>query len=131
MKYTEFKVGEKELKLRLGAVASTNVEKKLGKSLLDIFMKAGEGQLPKVEDVIIILHGSLQQLNANYNMEKVYELYDEYVELGGSYIDLIAVLTEVLKTSGFFKQAEKISPQMIEDAENGLKNITAPVLMNM
>lgn len=112
MRYTEFKVGEKELKLRLGAMAIANVEKKLGANLLDIFMKVEKGELPKISDFIIILHGSLQQLNSGYTLEKVYDLYDEYIENGGSYVDLIGVLMNVLKISGFFRQ-EEMTPQTL------------------
>lgn len=104
MLFTDFKVGEKELKLRLDSRGCVALEKKLGKSPLDIFMEAQNGSLPKLEGVIAILHASLQKYQHGYTEEKVYDLYDEYIEAGGSFIELIPVLLDVFKVSGFFKE---------------------------
>lgn len=106
MKYTEFKVGEKEFKLRLGAGEIVNLEKKLGKNPLDILMNVEKGELPKIGDTLTILHAAMQKFHHNMTMEKVYQLYDEYVDEGNAYTDLIPVILEVFKVSGFFKEAQ-------------------------
>lgn len=106
MLYTEFKVGEQEFKLRIDARATVALEKKLGRSPLDVFMDAQNGSLPKLEGVIAILHASLQKYQNGFTEEKVYDLYDKYIEEGGTFIELISVLLDVFKTSGFFKDEE-------------------------
>ncbi|WIF95014.1 DUF6096 family protein [Caminicella sporogenes] len=106
MRYTEFKVGEKEFKLRLGAGEIVNLEKKLGKNPLDILMNVEKGELPKIGDTLAILHAAMQKFHHNITMEKVYQLYDEYVDEGNAYTDLIPIVLEVFKVSGFFKEAQ-------------------------
>jgi hypothetical protein len=106
MKYVEFKVGENEYKLRLGAQQIISVEKKLGGNVLDMFMEIENNKMPTVTDVLTVLHGSMQKYNHGITMEKIYGIYDDYVEEGKTYIDLIPVLTDVLKASGFFKDAQ-------------------------
>lgn len=108
MKYTEFKVGENEYKLRLGAQQVIQVEKKLGgKNVLDMFMKVGGNSMPTLNECLIVLHGSMQKLNHGVTMEKVYDIYDEYVEEGNTYTDLMPVLIDVMKVSGFFKEKKQ------------------------
>ncbi|RKD22455.1 hypothetical protein SAMN02745883_00691 [Caminicella sporogenes DSM 14501] len=106
MRYTEFKVGEREFKLRLGAGEIVNLEKKLGKNPLDILMNVEKGELPKIGDTLTILHAAMQKFHHGMTMEKVYQLYDEYVDEGNTYTDLIPVILEVFKVSGFFKEAQ-------------------------
>jgi len=108
MKYTEFKVGEKEFKLRLGACEIINLEKKLGKNPLDILMNVEKGELPKIGDTLTIIHAAMQKFHHNITIETVYQLYDEYVDEGKSYIDLIPIILEVFKVSGFFRKAQEM-----------------------
>lgn len=103
MRYTTFKVGEKEYKLRAAATQIVELEKKLGgRNPLSILMAVEGGELPSVTQVLLILHASLQKFNHGMTFERVLELYDEYVEEGNSYTDLIPVMVDVFKTSGFF-----------------------------
>ena len=111
MLYSDFKVGEKELKLRLDSRSCVVLERKLGKSPLSIFMDA-ENSLPKLEDLIAILQASLQKYNQGYTEDKTYDLYDEYVEDGNTFTDFIPVIMDIFKVSGFFKEEE------IKKAEN-------------
>jgi hypothetical protein len=61
-------------------------------------------QIPSLDMVMNTLHASLQAIEHGYTIEKVYELYDEYVEEGMTYTDLIPELISVLEVSGFFKR---------------------------
>ena len=111
MKYAILEVGGKELKLKLGTQEIIEIEKKLGgKSLLKILM---EEQLLPLETALSILHASLKKFEHGYTIQKVYELYDEYVDEEGSFTDLTAKLLEVLQVSGFFskEQVEKAKEQ--------------------
>lgn len=107
MKYTELKVGENEFKLRLGAGEIVNLEKKLGKNPLDILIKVENEELPTISDTLTIIHASMQKFHHKMTMEKVYQLYDEYVDEGKAYTDLLPVIMEVFKVSGFFREARE------------------------
>lgn len=103
----ELKVGTKELKLRLGAQQIVAVERKLGTSILTVLVEAGNGQtMMQLEKLLIILHGALQKYEHGYTMESVYDLYDEFVEEGGSFMDLVEKLADLLTVSGFFNKAQ-------------------------
>lgn len=104
MLFTKFNVKDKELKLRLRAKDCIELEKRLGASPLDELMKCQDGKLPTITFMIMVLHSSLQALENGYTLEKTYELYDEYVEEGNTMVDLIPVLIEVFKVSGFFRE---------------------------
>ncbi|SHH55927.1 DUF6096 family protein [Sporanaerobacter acetigenes] len=112
MRYTEFKVGDNEYKLRLAANEMVNIEKKIGANILDIFMK--EGQIPTMEELLMVLHGSLQKFQHNITLADTYDIYDEYVDDGGTFEDLIEVIIDVFEVSGFFKK---------EDLEEGKKKL--------
>lgn len=102
----ELKVGEKELKLGMKTRQVVALEKALGKSPLNILMEAQEGALPSVNDMLIILWAALQQYEHGYNMEAVYDLYDEYIEAGNTMMDLIPLVIDVLSVSGYIKMDE-------------------------
>lgn len=104
MLYSEFEVNGTEYKLRLGARDIVKLEKKLGGNPMNIFMAVEQNQLPPLEAVILILQASMTKYHSNMNVNDVYDLYDEYMEAGGTYMDLIPVLLDIFKVSGFFKE---------------------------
>lgn len=115
--YYTITIGKKELKLRLDARNCVDLERKMGKSPLAIFIQADKS-LPKLEDLISVLHGSLQKYNKGFDLEKTYDLYDEYVEEGNTFTDFIPVIMEIFKVSGFFKEEEiKDAEAKIEDGK--------------
>lgn len=102
MKYYVVNIGDKELKCRLNTQNIITLEKKLGgKNVLKVLM---DDQIPSLDMVMSTLHASLQALEHGYTLEKVYALYDEYVEEGKTYMDLVPELINVLEVSGFFKK---------------------------
>ena len=116
MLYAEWEVNGKEYKLRLGARDIVKLEKKLGGNPMDIFMRIQNNQLPSLEAVILILQASMTKYHNSMKVDDVYDLYDEYVAEGNTYMDLIPVLLEVFKVSGFFKDEEE------GEAEGEVKN---------
>jgi hypothetical protein len=100
---------EKSLNLRLTSRSTVALEQKLGMSPISALME--NQQVPKLETAITILHGCAQALNHGVTQEKVYDLYDEYVDCGGTLMDLIMCLVEVFKISGFFKEAPAAEAQ--------------------
>lgn len=113
MRYTEFKVGDKEYKLRLAANEMVSIEKKIGGNVLDIFMR--KEQIPTMEELLLVLHGSLQKFQHGMTLADVYEIYDRYVDEGGTFESLIEKVIDVFEVSGFFKK------EQIEEGKKKLK----------
>jgi len=104
MLYTTFTIGDKEYKLRLGAAQIMELEKQLGgRNPLDVLMAANNGALPPLTATLHILHAAMQRLQHGLSFADVVRLYDAYVDSGNSYTDLLPVLIEVFRVSGFFK----------------------------
>jgi len=98
MMYTIFTVGEKEYKLRLNTRNTIELEKKLGGNPLTIF---GDGEtIPKVTDMIYILHASLQAYNHNITMDKAYDIFDNWIADGHTAIEFLPIITEIYQASG-------------------------------
>ena len=97
-------VGGKEYRMRLTASAIMSIEKKLGKSLF----AALEGiQDNMIETIAAIIWGAMQPLNANFPFEKAIELFDEYIDEGNSFEDMMQEINAMLKASGFFKRGQE------------------------
>lgn len=107
MMYTTFSVGEQELKLRITTRACVDLEKKLGKNPLQIFVGVDEGRIPTVTELAATIHAALQPLEHGYTEAKVYDLIDKYVEDGHTISELYPVLIEAFKVSGFIKSEEE------------------------
>lgn len=108
--FTTITIGGIDYKARLNAKACVELEKKLGTNPLNVFSKlATDGSLPDLGTMIIILQASLATYNHSINMDKTYELYDKYIEEGNTMMDLVPVIFDVFKVSGFFKEEETIN----------------------
>lgn len=107
MLYTEINIKGTDYKLRIDSRACVALEKRLGKSPLDVFISTQNGSLPRLAEVIAILHAALQKYNHGITEDKTYDLYDEYIEEGGTFTDLIPIVLEIFKVSGFFKEDEE------------------------
>lgn len=106
MQYTTFRVGEDEYKLRLPVKVIADVERKLGgRSIISLFGDGNIKDLPNIAAIVIVLHGALQTYQHNISLDKAYEIFDEYLENGGSYAGIISEFLELLKVSGFFREA--------------------------
>ena len=114
MIYSDLIIGDKQLKLRLDARGAVQLEKKLNKSPLSIFMKADK-ELPTLTELIAVLHASLQKYNKGYTEDKTFDLYDEYIEMGNTFTDFIPIVMDIFKVSGFFKEEEEEATEVIEE----------------
>lgn len=99
--YTELIIGEKIFKLRLTTRASVMLEKSLGYNPISMLMDIDNGKMPKMTDCLIILQAMLQTYHHGYNLDKVYDLFDEFIADGKSLFDLIPVFVEVFQQSGY------------------------------
>jgi hypothetical protein len=102
--YTTLKIGEKEYKLRLSTMDAVELENKLGKNPLAVIQGA-ENNLPKLIDVIFMLHFCLQKYQHGIKLEDTYAIYDDFVDNGGTYPEMLAALVDAFEVSGYFKRS--------------------------
>lgn len=99
--YTELIINGESYKLRLTTKNSIALEKALGYNPIAMLMDIDNGTMPKLGDVLIMLHSMLQCFHHGINMDKVYDLFDKYVAEGHGMFDLIPVFVEVFQESGY------------------------------
>ena len=96
MKPMKVEFGKKTLSLVLDGKATVDIEKRLGKSLFGIMMSGNGGfKMPRLGEMLTILHATNQ--TANIKMADMPEMYDEYVNNGGS----------MMEEAGFFGSEEE------------------------
>lgn len=102
--YTTITIDGTDYKARLNAKACVDLEKKLGTNPLNVFAKIAEdGSIPDLSVLISIFQASLSAYNHGITIDKAYELYDKFVDDGNTMMDLVPILMDVFKVSGFFK----------------------------
>lgn len=108
MLYTTFTVKDIDYKLRLDAKSCVELEKKLGTNPLNVFMRIGNsGEVPDLNTMLIILQASMSKYNHNITLDKLYDIYDDFVDEGHTMIDLVPVVLDTFKVSGFFKEEDE------------------------
>lgn len=116
MLYKELIIGGDSYKLRLTTKASITLEKALGYNPVNMLMGIDRGEMPTLSDVLIVLQAMLQSYHHGMTMDKVYDLFDKYVEDGHNMFELIPVFVEVFQQSGY------ISVEAKKDGETDEKN---------
>ena len=118
MLYTEWSVKDKTFKLRLTTMGVLALEDKLGKNPADLFLALSDGQLPKIRDVVTILHQCLQPYHNGYTFEKAAGLLDTYFEEGHSvYEFLTEQIMKVFQSAGLLG-TETETEEMEEENPN-------------
>lgn len=104
MLYTTFTVNDKEYKLRLAAKEAVNLEKKLQANPLNLIVAVGQkNEIPELSVLLEILFASMTHFQHGVTLADVYDIYDEFCDEGNTIIDLIPIILDVFKVSGFFK----------------------------
>lgn len=106
MLYTTLTVKDVDYKCRLSARACVDLEKKLGTNPLNIFMgMVGDTVLlPSLGTMLNILHCSLQQYEHGITLDKVYQIYDDFIAEGHTQMDFIPILIDIYKVSGLIPE---------------------------
>ena len=109
MLYTTITIGGIDYKARLTAKACVDLEKKLGTNPLNVFSQiATDGSIPPLGTLILILQASLVTYEHGITIDKAYELYDKFIDDGNTLMDLVPILMDIFKTSGFFKEEDTV-----------------------
>lgn len=115
--YVVWSVQDKEFRLRLTTMGVVKLEDKLGRNPADIFLQLSDGQLPKIGDVLTILHQSLQSLHSGYTLEKAAGLLDSYFEEGHSVYEFLTdTVMKVFQSAGLL--GTEMEPEEGEEKDN-------------
>ena len=105
MNYTELQIGNDVYKLRLGIRDTVALEKRLGCNPMGIF---GNGeQLPGITQMVDILWASMQKYQANVNIDKAYDIFEEYLEDGHVMTDFVPVILDIYRCSGIIRDPKR------------------------
>ena len=93
-------LGDLELDLKLGGREIFKIERRLGKSMLSLFMDSqGGNKLPPVNEILIVLQGANQ--SHGVTDKRVIEAFEQYLDDGHTTMDLFNELMELFDESGF------------------------------
>lgn len=104
--YTELAAGDRTYKLRLTTQGTIRLEKKLGYNPLQIFMGIDQDVLPKVSDMIIVLHEMLQTYEHGITEKDTADIFDAFLEDGHSIWDIVPVIVDTLEGAGFLPKGD-------------------------
>jgi len=115
--YAVWKVGDEEYKLKLTTSAITKLEQEFKTNLLNILMNQS---MPSLFVMLKITHSAMQKFNHGIKEKEVQELFDQYLEDGGSQTEFLTdVILPTFQASGFFSvgMEEKMKDQLLEAKE--------------
>lgn len=113
--YYYWEVGGQTYMLKLTTAHIERLENKFKGALMNVVI---DGDIPPLSVMLDIVHAAMQPMNHKMSRDKVVEIYDRYVEDGGSQMELYSnVIMGICGVSGFFPQklAQK-NQQEIQEA---------------
>ncbi|GEO70542.1 DUF6096 family protein [Levilactobacillus acidifarinae] len=113
---TPFQFGSLNLSLKLDGKALVNIEKRLGKSAMSLFMNADGGmKLPPVNEIMIVLKGANQKHGVKDS--EMVKAFQEYLDDGNSPMDLFLALSDLFNDAGFFNSKGTSKAKKVEAEE--------------
>lgn len=110
-----WEVNGTEYKLKLKTATVCQLEEKLGRSLIAVF---GTDGMPPLSVMLTIVHGAMKDWNSNIKRSDVGDLFDQYLDEGGSQLEFFAtIFMDIYKVSGFF------TTKQIQDMETNQEEI--------
>lgn len=110
-------VGENEYRLKLKTPEVCRLEEKFKGNLLGILTG---GDIPPLSIMLTVVQAAMQSMNHKVRFQDVQEMFDQYVDEGGTQITLFTdVIMQILTVSGFFtrNQTESMTERMEEVKE--------------
>ncbi len=115
-------LGDLELDLKLGGREIFKIERRLGKSMLSLFMDSqGGNKLPPVNEILIVLQGANQ--SHGVTDKRVIEAFEQYLDDGHTTMDLFNELMELFGESGFFGKKKKKGTKTNTESEVTLDSV--------
>lgn len=109
-----WEVGGREYKLKLTTRTIEQVERKFGRNPLILISEDG---MPPLSVMLTIIQAAMIKWEHGISYKKIQDLFDEWVEEGGSQVDFLnKIVMPTLKVSGFF--TERQGESMLDAAEN-------------
>lgn len=105
MMYVDFHAGNSDYKLRLNTRNVVSLEQRLGCNPVMIFGKEGDS-IPTVTCMVTILHASLQAYEHGINMDKAFDIFDEWLADGNASVNFAKVILDIYKVSGLVPNGE-------------------------
>lgn len=110
MKMTTFTVGDTDYNMVLRARDLASLENKIKRNPLSILFDIEQkNEMPQLKDILAVLFYGLQKEHKKEfnNFEKIYDLYDKFVENEGSYPDMIGVVVELFQNAGLIPSTDE------------------------
>ena len=101
--YAELEVGGKTYMLRLTALAAIRLEERLGCSVYEAIKRTDEMKI-----LIELLYSLIESLRPEFKRSDACEVFDEYINQGGTVASLNGIISKALKSSGFFGGASPV-----------------------
>lgn len=115
--FTTWTVNGEDYNLKLRTKDIVVLEEKLKENLMSVVIGNG---IPKLSTMLLIIHRAMQGQHANIKEEKVYDIFDKYIEEDGTQMSLFTdVILPLMSASGFFtsNQTELMEEKMEEAKE--------------
>lgn len=106
MMYVDFHAGNSDYKLRLNTRNVVSLEQRLGCNPVMIFGKEGDA-IPTVTCMVTILHAALQTYHHGVNMDKAYDIFDEWINDGNASVNFAKVILDIYKVSGIVPSGDE------------------------
>lgn len=108
MNYATFKVKDKEYKAKINARGIIELERFLGTNPVNVILTMSDSEeVPSVEKMLKIIQVSVATFTPSFKMSDAYDLYDEFIEDGHAMADLVQIVVDIFKASGFLKKDEE------------------------
>lgn len=124
--YHELQVGTNIYKLRISARACAELERKLGGSVLRLVMRqaiaaqqaetdedamAVVNAMISPEEYALIVHAALQKFEHGKTLDDAFDLIDDFISEGHTYMELLKEIMEILNVSGIMPKQVKQEEQ--------------------
>ena len=106
--YLTFDTGKNQYNCILNTLALVDAESVLKTNPINIFVTA-ENELPKLNDLLVILYMSMRKFNHGIKLAEIYDIYDDYIDNGGDFTTLMVFIMNLFEESGIMKT--KKSPE--------------------
>lgn len=117
MLYTELNVNNETYKLRLTTRSIESIYNKIYRNPVELILDLQDNKIPKMSELVLILHESLQKYHHNIKLDDVYDILDSYMDEGKTIFDFISnEYVELLKVSGLIP--DKDDEEETEDTKN-------------